>query len=432
MSAVTPRFLGPHVGTATLERAVAENHRDRFVRAALAAGGDVREEGGLTVVAKPDEVILAFPSRNLGYAETGALLDGIVDECRRRRPRQVACWSLSPSHPADLGARLAARGFEWGWRPHWMAAGLNGSLREDIPPPPDGLRIEVAEDDGASWDVDDLPYFTRPAAGAPAAPRARGRRRAWRFGAWLDGRVVGQAALHVTYGRLGVAGIYDVGVVPAARGRGIGRAVTLAACCFARDELGACWATLNAAVGIYKRLGFYGIGWGQTWWLHTPALEGPPLPRESVAFAEAVGSGDTAALDALAGSGAVPDDLDAPLPCGLTPLRLAAKTFQQSSAEWLLGHGATPELVPVYELAWSHRIPALLAERPDLVHRRWGAMRLTPLHETVLNDQPNLARLILDHGRPDLSARDAQFDGTPAGWAHHFGRTAIAAMLENG
>ena len=78
------------------------------------------------------------------------------------------------------------------------------------------------------------------------------------------------AVVSVTAGRLGVAGLYDVGVERGERRRGIGRAVTLAALDVARS-LGCGVATLNATPegeALYRAMGFRSVGVAQTWWLH--------------------------------------------------------------------------------------------------------------------------------------------------------------------
>jgi ribosomal protein S18 acetylase RimI-like enzyme len=68
----------------------------------------------------------------------------------------------------------------------------------------------------------------------------------------------------------GIAGIYDMGVVPSHQRQGIGRALTLAACRLGR-ELGCTHAVLNATgegEPLYRAVGFESLGMGQTWWLH--------------------------------------------------------------------------------------------------------------------------------------------------------------------
>src|SRR5205085_7713333 len=203
--------------------AVADNHRQFIGHGARRAGGAIHRRNGLTWTDSPGaegRVEILFP--RLSRAAAGVELDRLLAFCRERRPlREVSCWSLLPTRPADLGARLVARGFEWGWQPHWMGLDLREMRLER--PHPEGLRVEIADEDEV-WDVDDLPNYSRPNPERPRTAPLGSRRRLWRFGAWLDGRIVGHCSVYMTTGRLGVAGIYNCGVVPSARNRGIGRA----------------------------------------------------------------------------------------------------------------------------------------------------------------------------------------------------------------
>ena len=66
-----------------------------------------------------------------------------------------------------------------------------------------------------------------------------------------------------------IGGIYDMGVLPDARRRGFGRALTLAALARART-LGCTSVTLNATGAgepLYRSVGFESLGLGMTWWL---------------------------------------------------------------------------------------------------------------------------------------------------------------------
>jgi predicted N-acetyltransferase YhbS len=417
-----PAFLAPGATLARRIRAAAANHREWFALGALTGGGEVRREYGVTWTCAPGGGDIAFPQ--LPAETAGATLDTIVAYYRERKPARVACWSLTPARPRDLGARLTARGFEWGWQPHWMALDLH-AMRADFPTP-GGLRIAV--DDESEWDVNDLPYYSREGAAVLQA-RARVRpRRMWHFGARLDGQIVGHSLLFLTTGRLGVAGIYSVGVVPEARNQGIGRAVSLAACQFAQ-ALGCHCALLNSAADyLYQRLGFESLGWGQTWWMHAPTLAAPPPTPAQVAFAEAVGRGDVRKLDALDRQ-AMPDDLDAPLPCGMTPMALAVRTRKPASVRWLAAHGATVEVLHAWDLGWKSRVPAMLAASPELANRRSGPLQTTPLHEAAARDDIELARLLLA-AHPDLEIQDSEYHSTPLGWARHFQRTEIVALIE--
>jgi ribosomal protein S18 acetylase RimI-like enzyme len=424
-----PRFLDQAADSRLLS-AVADNHRQYFTYRARRAGGDIHRRNGLTWTEAPGpegEAHLLFP--RLSRATAGDELDQLLAQIREGRPlRSLSCWTLLPSRPyqADLGARLVARGFEWGWQPHWMRLDLRN--RTPDPPLPDGLRIEPAAEEEV-WEVDDLPNYHPPAPPARRDPRGS-RRRFWRFGAWLGGKVVGHCSVYVTTGRLGVAGIYSCGVVPSARRRGIGGAVTRAAC-HQGLAMGCRYAVLNATSDgemLYRTLGFESLGHGQTWWMHRPVIEAPPPSEADVAFVEAVGRGDVAALEAHRPRWS-PAQLDAPLAGGMTLMRLAVRTGQSASADWLARHGATLDVIAAWDLGWKERLPELLAGSPDLINRRSGNWQVTAMHVAVERGDIELARVLLAAG-PDLEIADTQFHSTPLGWARHLERAEIIDLIE--
>jgi ribosomal protein S18 acetylase RimI-like enzyme len=93
------------------------------------------------------------------------------------------------------------------------------------------------------------------------------------FVARVEDELAGFAWLHAPEGEE-VAGIFDVVVFPAFRRRGLGRALTAAACARAA-ELGVDQITLNATGEgelLYRALGFRSLGHGRTWWLHHRSL----------------------------------------------------------------------------------------------------------------------------------------------------------------
>jgi ankyrin repeat protein len=55
-------------------------------------------------------------------------------------------------------------------------------------------------------------------------------------------------------------------------------------------------------------------------------------------------------------------------------------------------------------------------------------MSCTPLHLAIWGDHEDVVRLLLDRGA-DTSIRDSTHDGDASGWAEHFGRERILAML---
>lgn len=253
-----------------LEQAVAANHSEWMILKARAAKGEVSQRPGVTwtYAGAQGEAMILFP--HLAEAEADECLDAITSYYRAHPPESlVGCWSLVPSHPIDLGDRLLARGFQLGWEPCWMWLDLRNARIHH--PYPKGLQIETVVDE-VDWDVEDLPYYESGDAALRYTLTHIHPQQVWHFAARLDGKLVGHSTLCLTSGPLGVVGLYDVGVVPSARNRGIGKAITLAACLHARS-MGGRHVLLNATgKRMYEQLGFENIGWGMTWWLDATRL----------------------------------------------------------------------------------------------------------------------------------------------------------------
>jgi GNAT superfamily N-acetyltransferase len=318
-----------------LERAVAANHHAWMVRRAQAAGGEVvaTPEITWTYAGASGEAMILFPQ--LAEANAAERLDMVVHYYLNHQPRSlVGCWSLLLTQPADLDIRLLARGFQPGWQPCWMWLDLQRLQTQH--PHPAGMTIARIEDE-LPLDVDDLPYYDR--AEAPLRHRLQQlySQQIYHFGAFLNGVPVGHSVLCLTNGELGVAGLYDIGVVPAARNQGIGKAITHAACLHAQ-ALGYRHVLLNATgERMYRQLGFEKLGYGITWWLNVPRLARHLPSPSQVQLAEAVGRGDLAALVAM---DVQTSDLSTPLANGMTLVDLAAHANQPAAREWLLAHGA--------------------------------------------------------------------------------------------
>jgi GNAT superfamily N-acetyltransferase len=305
--------------------------------------------GGLDVIVRGREGTLAFP-------RSRARLDEAV-RWMARKLRRGSCWSLHPD--TELGVRLLARGFEWGWEPHWMALELSRLPDEE------SAHQVVARPGG---------HFVVEAGGVP----------------------VGHVAVHAWRG---IAGIYDMDVGERFQRRGIGRALTIAACRRAR-ELGCTHATLNAtALGerVYRRVGFESLGLGQTWWWHG----WPPPTDRQTALVEAVGFGDLDALAELRPSAA---ELERKIRGPGPLLAVAVVTQRAEVADWIL------------------------RRRPDLVSRPIEPRGGTLLHCAVEWDDVAMAEVALAHGA-DTSIRDRMFNGTPRGWAEHFGHDRLVRLL---
>jgi len=336
---------------AKLLRAIAANHRSWFLRRASA----VEKCDGIDLIVNGSEGAIAFPAKRTRPAVSTAL-----ERAAALQLRTVSCWSLTEDKA--LGTLLIARGFEWGWQPWWMALDLR-ELPDEEP---------------------------------------RHRVQSCRGGAI---HVLAVRDEHGTLGRVsvnpwrGIAGIYDMGVSPEHRRRGIGRALTLAACRLARER-GCTHATLNATPEgelLYSTVGFERLGEGRTWWRHPGEHT---TPREQ-ALVEAIGFGDLERLEAQRPT-------DAELGRGIggagPPLVITVLTDQPAVADWIL------------------------ARRPELVSANLGSPGYTLLHAAAEWDAPEVAAVALAHGA-DPTIRDGTHNGTPLGWAEHFGRKRITAML---
>ena len=262
MSVIHLPFL-ENATTAQLEQAAAGNHTELFCRNALARGGEIRAMDDLTYTYEGPghQSMIAFPS--LPAAVADGRLDEMMDWYGARPNKGLGCWSLNPPQPADLGIRLKARGFQDGWRPCWMALDLRETGVEHGHP----VDLQIIADNTASLsDVKDLPYTGHHGAVSHELLH-RHPELAQQFIALQKGKIVGHSSVCFTTGDHGVAGIYDVAVVPWARRKGIGKALVLAACLKAKEK-GVRYAVLNATGRrMYEQIGFRWLGDGFTWWL---------------------------------------------------------------------------------------------------------------------------------------------------------------------
>lgn len=407
-----------------LEEAAAFNHTTLFKQEAVALGGSYVTTGvlGWTSGTATSPSMIPFP--DVSPEQAGAQLDDLIAFYLRNPPKGAGCWSLDPARPVDLGIRLLARGFQPGWRPRWMGLDLRHLQAHQLSP----KGLDIAIDNMISLDdIRELPYAHVVVPGRETAEMPG----QWtRFIARWKGKVVAHSVVFLSTGPLGAAGIYHVGVVPRARGMGIGKAVTLAACLHARQK-GYRYAVLNstdAGRRAYERLGFVTVGEGWTWWLITERLLAhPPFPRE-VDLAEAIGRGDSGALETLRPHWKAAD-LNRPITNGMTLMELAVHCHQSASAEWLLEGGAVLSVLDAWDLDWKDRARQLVANDPALVNKRYGEWDKTLLHFAAERNDEELTRLALSAG-PNLGLKDKAYQGTALGWAQHFGHQVIAEMIE--
>ena len=201
----------------------------------------------------------------------------VVAWFRRRGAPFFFWWTGPTTRPADLGARLAARGLiSMEAQTAELAPGLQATTA--------GAPCMVAELDALNVDVLDAtpPGFAiEPVRDEPALREFAGvlvdayAVPAFLSQAWVDatlafgvdrapwrlylGRLDGEpVATNLVFDGAGVSGVYAVGTVERARGQGIGGAITLAPLLEARDA-GYRYAVLFSSamgVGAYERIGF--------------------------------------------------------------------------------------------------------------------------------------------------------------------------------
>ncbi|MDF2188041.1 GNAT family N-acetyltransferase [Paraflavitalea sp. CAU 1676] len=409
-----------------LEQAVADNHRQLFSCNAKAVGGFVNTIDGLSYSwTTANGSAVAFPELSTG--NVGSHLDAMMEDYRAHDATNIGYWSLQPPKPSNIGIYLLARGFQPGWQPCWMAV-ERPALQTGFAMPA-GLEIR-ADNDTNIHDVAGLPYGDNHGAFSDALFKAYPGR-AQRFVAWLDGVIVGQTCLFFTTGALGIAGMYNVGVLPIFQRRGIGKAIVAAACQFAFAK-GYHYVMLNANhIGrrTYEQVGFRFISFGCTWWLLDRSyITRPPSPA-IVLLAEATGKGNIAAME-TAGKELTTQDLDEPLANGMTLIQLAAHFKQPAAAEWLLQQGAACTPLNAWDLGWKDRAAALLNNDPAVVNRTYYDFKGTLLHIAAERNDTELAKLALQAG-VDLSIKDIHHDSTGMGWAQYFGRFAIMALIKD-
>lgn len=412
---------------AMLEKAAAENHRQLFCLGAIAKGGAVMTADGITYsyAGAGNDGIIAFPA--LDPATAGAQLDQVMDYFRghaAQAPHPVSCWSVYPPQPADLGVMLLARGFQPGWQPCWMALDLHA-----LNIPQQNETVTIRQDNHINIGaIKDLPY-KEDSAYMSQALLTKYPQQAYRFLAVADGTIVGQTCLFFTTGELGIAGIYNVGVLPNYRNKGMGKALVIAACLFAKEK-GYEYAMLNANhIGrpLYERVGFRFISYGITWWLMGQTYITDPPTTELVALAEAAGRGDIQTLDTLSTQG-LAHNLNTILPNKMTLVQLAAHYKQTAAVEWLIDHGAAYTVLDAWDLGWKDRAAILLAREPKELHRRYFEWQGTLLHAAIERNDILLAELALAAG-VDPKIRDLQHNGDAMGWALHFNRPEIIQLI---
>jgi GNAT superfamily N-acetyltransferase len=407
-----------------LEQAAAFNHTELFCLKARVVDGEIHHSEGMvwTDAGDKDGSMIAFPLLPEDRADT--VLDEIMKYYLGHPPKGVGCWSLDPPQPSDLGVRLIARGFQPGWHPNWMSLDLDG-LQSHYPFP---AGLQVLPDNSSDLDkIKGLPY--RDENLKMFASRQDGSSYIHRFVAFLNGRIVAHCGVLLSKGNLGAAGIYHVGVIPAMRNRGIGKAVVGAACLYAKNKEYR-YAVLNGTgLRMYEQLGFRKLGTGHTWWLITSRLLANPPSGDDIVLAEAIGRGDLNAL-ATVDNNIKNFNLQLPITNGMTLMQLAVHFRQTSSAEWLIAHHIPINVMEAWDLGWKNRAFEILSKDPGQVNHPNGEWQLTMLHMAAERNDEALAKFALS-AHPDITIKDSLYKSTALDWSRHLQREKITLLLES-
>lgn len=187
----------------------------------------------------------------------------IRETCDYFRRRNVSLgWAVGPgTHPARLGTILESHGFVHRGQTIGMAVDLDAVCREI--PQVAGLRITEIEDRETLKHICPIEMLAFDSSEAEAqnyydvyAAIGFDAGTGWHYYlGWLDGAPVVMATLLLA---AGVAGIYGVATLPAARRQGIGTAMVLHAIQEARRagyRVGVLSPT-EMSIGVYRQLGF--------------------------------------------------------------------------------------------------------------------------------------------------------------------------------
>jgi GNAT superfamily N-acetyltransferase len=243
-----------------LAEAIEANGRGFLLELGRAGGGAYRNDHlEWTIGGSPIDYHNAVVSARLTPETADA---AIVESADMFRERNVpGSWHVGPSMtPKDLPRRLAAKGFQHGGDDVGMAADL---LRLSPMPEIAGFRVAEVLTETALTDWTDTAsrgFGEGPAeigwVGEMYRKLGYGPGRDWRhYVGWLDGVPVATSTMYLG---AGVAGLYFVFTLPAARGRGVGAAMTLAPLADA-VSLGYQVGVLGASpMGepVYRRIGF--------------------------------------------------------------------------------------------------------------------------------------------------------------------------------
>lgn len=342
-------------------------------------------------------------------------------------PASVGVWSDAEPAPRWITAAALSSGMGWGWTARWMARDLT-ALEEGVAHGLD-IRVLTAPPPDAA---DDIPYLDEAWRHSLSSESDSGS--TLRAAAFQGGRAVGIVTTFL-YGE--TSALFDLGVSPGERGKGVGSALIAFACQLAAGR-GAKTMTLNATIQggpVYARAGFQDLGNGQTFWLTPSRLKTAPSEEERKLVQAVVENDPDAVAAALANS---PPSLQAqpaqPLACGLTLAEIGVKTQSKEAVEKLASLGVPVDVLSAWELGWKEEAGRLAhalgsgAEGIDALDKR-PDQQSSLLHKAVERNDPELVRLLLSSGAsPEVL--DGRFNSTPARWAEVCGSAEAGEALE--
>lgn len=326
--------------------------------------------------------------------------------------RDVLVWNMEPNPQIDLA--LLAQGYAGSFEPWWMTR----SITAPIPPPKHRVRSANPLDIQVLLESD-IPYVIRDQVPANRSLiNAKGEPQVMWLVAIEHDDVVGHAIVNLVSDH---AGLFNVGVSPKHRFRGIGTSLTLAAMQAARNH-GATTMNLNstpAGKKLYERLGFRQFGTGQTWVKTGKHVHQVPSHSEQQLI-HAIGLGDTHSIRITPAQRPY-------LQCRMSPQELAAHFGQQESLLEIILQGSIPEIVSLWKVGLrDEAIKA--ASDPGARELLSGTMRAHPIHHAVEMGAGSLVIALIAAGA-NLNARDAEYNATPLDWAHATNKPTIARII---
>ena len=193
-------------------------------------------------------------------ADADQVIEETLADYRAAGTKAVMWWVGGQTQPPEIGAKLEQHGFEKAYDSPAMAVDLHHMDETTTRPPNFRITAVTSETDVRVWATTFATSFNQPTAVGDAwhdTTLRRGLDHApWTlYLGWLDDVPVATGMLF--YGA-GIAGIYGIGTLPDARGKGIGKAITLRPLLDARAagcHIGALFAS-PSGYPIYQRIGF--------------------------------------------------------------------------------------------------------------------------------------------------------------------------------